>query len=94
MGSYTKKEQSFIDIVGIVSTDIFNNYYELTGTSYDYFVKLKILSDCLGKSYKVTENEIRVAGSNLSDKALEFSCYQMYITDKQPTWYEGNKIKR
>ena len=74
-----KKKLQFIEMVHTLCI-LYQNKYN---------IPIYKLATVMGKSYKVTATDMLHHVGNLSDKALDFVNYQLYLTDERPDWYTG-----
>lgn len=83
-----KKELKFRYIVAAALPIIINKYAKPNQSN------LNMMFDVLGKTLSVTEEELNVGKTPMSERAKDFLLYQFYITNERPYWYQGAQIKR
>jgi hypothetical protein len=83
----TKKQKKFVHVVGV-----------LVPLVVEWVADGKVLpidtAACVAKAWSVTDRELSHTHGKVSDKAVEFIYYQLYITDDKPVWYEGANTNR
>ena len=85
----TERQKLFRHIVGVLCQCVYDEYSGVQGLKRP--ITLHSIATCMGKAAKVTDRELSHQRAFVSDAAVEFVRYQLWLTDEKPVWYEGEK---